>query len=81
MGETQLQKDLSLQGSWHSLFRGFNNVTQPTRLIFAQFEPHLAVVDDRDGVTVWDWSKNKKTQPVLQFESREYQNYRGEVFK
>lgn len=60
MGETQLQKDLSLQGSWHSLFRGFNNVTQPTRLIFAQFEPHLAVVDDRDGVTVWDWSKNKK---------------------
>lgn len=60
MAETQLQKDLSLQGSWNSNIGSFNNVTQPTRLIFAQFEPHLAVVDDQDGVTVWDWSSNKK---------------------
>lgn len=60
MSETQLQKDLSLYGSWNNQIRSFNNMTQPTRLIFAQFEPHLAVVDDQDGVTIWDWDSNKK---------------------
>ena len=29
---------------------------QPSKFLFAQFEPHLIVANSRDGITVWDWN-------------------------
>ena len=34
----------------------FNNGGQPSKLCFHQFEDHLAIADDRDSITIWDWS-------------------------
>lgn len=48
---TQPQKELAASSSWNYQIGFLNNATQPTKLAFAQFEPHLIVVDDRDGVT------------------------------
>lgn len=59
MAQTQLEKELSLTGAWVQSSTCANQ-SQPTHMTFAQFEPHLAVVDDQDGVTIWDWSTNKK---------------------
>lgn len=60
IAETQVQKDLAARGTWNTQVGFLNNVTQPTKLIYAQFEPHLVAVDDRDGVTVWDWTESTK---------------------
>jgi regulator-associated protein of mTOR len=60
ISETQVQKDPAVYGSWAMQIGFMNNFTQPTKLSFAQFEPHLVVVDDRDGVTVWDWTESTK---------------------
>ena len=30
------------------------------KLLFHQFEPHLVVSDDRDGVFVWDWHQHTR---------------------
>ncbi|KAK7206088.1 raptor N-terminal caspase like domain-containing protein [Myxozyma melibiosi] len=57
---TQPQKELAAHSSWNYQIGFINNATQPTKLVFAQFEPHLIVVDDRDGVAVWNWPENKK---------------------
>ncbi|ODQ67706.1 hypothetical protein NADFUDRAFT_19895 [Nadsonia fulvescens var. elongata DSM 6958] len=58
--ETQPQKELALNGTWNTIMSNLHNVSQPKKLLFAQFEPHLIASDDRDGITVWDWSQNKK---------------------
>lgn len=58
--ETQVQKELAVKGSWTTQVGFLNNVTQPYRLAFAQFEPHLVVADDKDGVTVWNWIEGTK---------------------
>lgn len=60
MAETQPEKDLALSGNWNNQAASLNNVTQPARLLFAQFEPHLVAVDTQDGVTVWDWAESKR---------------------
>lgn len=57
--EIKTQRNLVLSGSWKNQIAAFNNKTQGSRLIFAQFEPHLAVMDDRDGVSIWDWNLGK----------------------
>ncbi|KAK9463661.1 raptor N-terminal caspase like domain-containing protein [Lipomyces oligophaga] len=57
---TQPQKDLAIKTSWNYQIGFLNNMTQATKLVFAQFEPHLVVADDRDGVTVWHWPENRK---------------------
>ncbi len=58
MIETQPQKDLAINGNWKSTIGSLNNLTQPKKLLFAQFEPNLVSIDDRDGVSIWDWSLN-----------------------
>ncbi|KAK9455107.1 hypothetical protein V1511DRAFT_499476 [Dipodascopsis uninucleata] len=60
LADTQPQKELAATSQWNSQIGFLNNVTQPTKLVFAQFEPHLIAVDDRDGVTVWNWPDNRK---------------------
>ncbi|KAK9472050.1 raptor N-terminal caspase like domain-containing protein [Dipodascopsis tothii] len=57
---TQSQKDLALSSPWSAQLALLNNNTQPTKLVFAQYENHLVSVDDRDGVTIWDWQTKTK---------------------
>lgn len=57
--ETQAQKKLALYGDWSAKFVTLDNKTQPKTLQFTQFEDHLAVADDRDNITVFDWKSNK----------------------
>lgn len=60
IAETQLEKDLAARGNWNTQIGFLNNVTQPIKLAYSQFERHLVAVDDRDGVTVWDWAESTK---------------------
>lgn len=60
MAETQMEKDMSLTGNWANQYAHLNNSTQPYKLAFAQFEPHLVVADNQDGISVWDWEKQIK---------------------
>ncbi|KAK9448129.1 raptor N-terminal caspase like domain-containing protein [Limtongia smithiae] len=57
---SQPQKNMAAKSPWHYQIGHLNNVTQPTKIVMAQFEPHLVAVDDRDGVTVWNWQENQK---------------------
>ncbi|GAO50281.1 hypothetical protein G7K_4411-t1 [Saitoella complicata NRRL Y-17804] len=52
--ETQPQKEIAGASAWNLHAGYFNNETQPMRLLFHQFEPHLVAADDRDGISVWD---------------------------
>lgn len=53
--ETQPQKTHARTHKWNSPAGIINNGTQPARLTFHQFENHVAVADDGNTVTVWDW--------------------------
>ncbi|KAH8148186.1 uncharacterized protein LAJ45_07638 [Morchella importuna] len=59
--DTQPQKERAGSSRWDHVKGFFNNVSQPMRLMFHQFESHLVAVDDKDGVSVWDWDKGVKT--------------------
>ncbi|CCK70021.1 ubiquitin-binding TORC1 subunit KOG1 KNAG_0D02720 [Huiozyma naganishii CBS 8797] len=59
INETQRQKKLSLCGDWSNKLVTFDNKTQPKLLRFTQFEDHVAVADDRDNITLFDWDENK----------------------
>lgn len=60
MSETQIEKDMALTGNWNHQVAVLNNENQPSRLLFAQFEPHLVAADNQDAVTIWDWSTRTK---------------------
>ncbi|KAI9808784.1 MAG: hypothetical protein M1825_003937 [Sarcosagium campestre] len=55
MAMTQPQKDYAEENRWDHAAGLFNNGSQPTRMVFHQFEDHLVVADDRDSICVWDW--------------------------
>lgn len=52
-------KQFAEQNAWTHHLGMLENVTQPTRLVFHQFEPHLVAADDKDGLTVWDWRSGR----------------------
>ncbi|CZT45694.1 related to raptor, a binding partner of target of rapamycin (TOR) [Rhynchosporium secalis] len=56
--ETQPQKEIAGSGKWTTPAGFFNNQSQPSKMTFHQFEDHLAVSDDRDIISVWDWKKS-----------------------
>lgn len=56
---TQEQKGMAANNSWSDHSGIFDNISQPTRLLFHQFEPHLIAADDKDGITIWDWEDSK----------------------
>ncbi|KAE9970268.1 hypothetical protein BLS_004990 [Venturia inaequalis] len=58
--KTQPQKDHAGTHPWDRAKGFFNNSTQPLKMCFHQFEDHLIVSDDRDGIAVWDWKKQTK---------------------
>ncbi|KAK0111128.1 hypothetical protein ONS95_001504 [Cadophora gregata] len=56
--ETQPQKEIAGSGKWTTPAGFFNNQSQPSKMAFHQFEDHLAVSDDRDIISIWDWKKS-----------------------
>ncbi|KAA8914605.1 raptor N-terminal caspase like domain-containing protein [Sphaerosporella brunnea] len=58
--DTQTQKERAVTSKWDYPKALFNNLAQPTRLLFHQFESHLVAVDDKDSVSVWDWNGEKR---------------------
>ena len=47
---TQPLKEVASKRRWDNALAFFNNGNQPTKLCFHQFEDHLAVMDDKDGI-------------------------------
>jgi regulator-associated protein of mTOR len=58
--KTQPLKEIAGTHPWEKAKAFFNNGTQPQKMIFHQFEDHLIVSDDRDGINVWDWKKQAR---------------------
>ena len=54
---TQPLKNIAGSNRWDNDIGSFNNVNQPTKLTFHQFEDHLAVADDHNTISIWNWSK------------------------
>ncbi|KAL8742273.1 MAG: hypothetical protein Q9190_005213 [Brigantiaea leucoxantha] len=52
---TQPLKEVASKRRWDNALAFFNNGNQPTKLCFHQFEDHLAVMDDKDGICIWDF--------------------------
>ncbi|ODV90722.1 hypothetical protein CANCADRAFT_110002 [Tortispora caseinolytica NRRL Y-17796] len=61
IAETQAQKELAITGDWQSSVGVLHCHSQPRKIAFGQFEPHLVSTDSNDGVSVWDW----RTQTYL----------------
>ena len=51
---------MASRNSWSNHCGIFDNISQPTQLLFHQFEPHLVSADDKDVITIWDWEENKR---------------------
>ena len=58
IGGTQPLKAAAGSSKWVRLDGFLNNQSQPMRLAFHQFDDHLAVTDDRDSVSIWDFTRN-----------------------
>jgi regulatory associated protein of mTOR len=59
INETQPLKEIAGASHWLNTLALLDNENhQPLKLLFHQFEPHLVISDDRDGVFVWDWHQH-----------------------
>ena len=58
IADTQPLKTTAASSKWVRMDGYLNNHSQPMRLAFHQFDDHVAVTDDRDCVSVWDFSRN-----------------------
>ncbi|SPN99807.1 related to raptor, a binding partner of target of rapamycin (TOR) [Cephalotrichum gorgonifer] len=56
--ETQPQKQYAGSHKWNNQLVMLNNVVQPSKMTFHQYEDHLAVADDGNTVAIWDWKKH-----------------------
>ena len=59
IAKTQPQKEVAGSNRWDKPRAVITNGSQPIKMCFHQFEDHLVVTDDRDGVRIWDWRKSK----------------------
>ncbi|KAK5269146.1 Target of rapamycin complex 1 subunit kog1 [Exophiala xenobiotica] len=60
IADNQPLKGVAGSSKWARLEGFLNNQNQPMRLAFHQFDDHLAVTDDRDTVTIWDFQRNEQ---------------------
>jgi len=61
INETQPLKEIAGVSHWQNTLAQLDNEShQPLKLLFHQFEPHLVISDDRDGVFVWDWHQHTR---------------------
>ncbi|KKA23528.1 Meiotic regulator-interacting protein [Rasamsonia emersonii CBS 393.64] len=58
IAETQPLKEKAGSSRWQHSMALLTNDTQPMKLCFHQFEDQLAVGDDRDTISIWDWQRN-----------------------
>ncbi|KAF2265299.1 hypothetical protein CC78DRAFT_532512 [Lojkania enalia] len=58
IAETQPLKDAAVTSRWDVPRGYFDNLSQPMKLCFHQFEDHLVVTDNRDTVNVIDYSRS-----------------------
>lgn len=58
--ETQPLKQIAGTHKWTNQLAVVNNGAQPAKMTFHQYEDHLAVSDDGNTVTVWDWKKQSR---------------------
>ncbi|RMZ91077.1 hypothetical protein DV736_g1686, partial [Chaetothyriales sp. CBS 134916] len=59
IAENQPLKGIAGSSKWTKLEGMIGNPTQPMRIRFHQFDDHLAVTDDKDTVTIWDWTRSE----------------------
>jgi regulator-associated protein of mTOR len=57
IAETQPQKEVAVANRWDVPRGYFDNLSQPMKMCFHQFEDHLVVTDNRDTVNIIDYSK------------------------
>ncbi|KAF2273663.1 uncharacterized protein EI97DRAFT_460851 [Westerdykella ornata] len=60
IAETQPLKELAVQGTWETNISVFDNLRQPLKMCFHQFEDHLLVTDNQNTVNVFDYSKSPR---------------------
>ena len=58
IAETQPLKEVAVANRWDNPRGFFDNLSQPMKMCFHQFEDHLVVTDNRDTVNVIDYSKS-----------------------
>jgi regulator-associated protein of mTOR len=58
IAETQPLKDIAISNRWDVPRGYFDNLSQPSKMCFHQFEDHLVVTDTRDTVNIFDYSKS-----------------------
>ncbi|KAL2169723.1 hypothetical protein VTG60DRAFT_5776 [Thermothelomyces hinnuleus] len=58
--ETQPQKTYARTHKWNSQAGVIVTGSQPSKMTFHQFENHIAVADDGNTVTIWDWKTNTR---------------------
>jgi regulator-associated protein of mTOR len=56
IAETQPLKEVAIQRPWQISRGYFDNLSQPAKMCFHQFEDHLVVTDNRNTVNVFDYS-------------------------
>jgi regulator-associated protein of mTOR len=57
IAETQPLKEVAVSNRWDVPRGYFDNLSQPNKMCFHQFEDHLVVTDSRDTVNIIDYSK------------------------
>ena len=55
LGFTQPLKSVAGSSKWDADIAFFNNTSQPSKMSFHQFEDHLVIADDKDGLSIWNW--------------------------
>ncbi|KAF1913549.1 raptor N-terminal caspase like domain-containing protein [Ampelomyces quisqualis] len=58
IAETQPLKEVAVSNRWDVPKGYFDNLSQPMKMCFHQFEDHLVVTDNRDTVNIIDYSKS-----------------------
>ncbi|KAG6028895.1 hypothetical protein E4U41_000542 [Claviceps citrina] len=57
---TQPLKEVAGTHKWNNQLAVMNNGAQPAKMAFHQYENHLAVSDDGNTVSLWDWRKQSR---------------------
>ena len=58
IAETQPMKEIAVSNRWDVPRGYFDNLSQPAKMLFHQFEDHLVVTDTRNTINVFDYSKS-----------------------
>ena len=60
IADNQPLKSVASSSKWIRPQGFLNNHTQPMKMAFHQFDDHLAVADDKDTITIWDFQNNEQ---------------------